>query len=138
MIKNMITKLVTRLFTKRYHSFEGYESVQIKELEFKSGKFTMTAQHPMFVHFVDAMANFFKDTGGENYVSTSFYSPEFGFMEVLIQRQDGKTPAQLKSELEKRYEKDVLFLTSHMECHPEEWEGLCACRDCRSIAAQDA
>lgn len=122
---------------KRKKSPEGYEHVSVKEMQFKGGQYTLTAEHPAFVHFTDSIVRYFIDAGGINFVSTGFYHPDTGPIEVVIQRKEGKTPTEKLNDLETKYSEDVNFLTSLLIEHPEGWDGLCMCADCRSILAQD-
>jgi hypothetical protein len=51
-------------------------------------------QHPIFAQMVDQMCAFFADAGAVNYLEFDCTSDRFGKMQVLIQRADGRTPAQ--------------------------------------------
>ena len=68
-------------------------------MEFKQGKMTLSLAHPQLAHFAESVADFFNDCRGVNYVSTSFWREDLGPMEIIVQRKDGKTPAQLHQEL---------------------------------------
>lgn len=77
----------------------GFEPVEVKEMNFKQGKMTLSLAHPHLAHFAEAVAEFFNDAMGVNYVATSFWREDLGPMEIVVQRNDGKTPAQLHQEL---------------------------------------
>lgn len=122
-------KLIKKLF--RPKTPPGYEPVTVKEFSFKSGHASLAIQHPLFVHFVEAIVDFFIDAGGENYVSATFFHPKTGPIEVLVQRQEGLTPAQVKDALVKKHQEEIDFLTGLFEKHPDGWIGPCLCSECK-------
>jgi len=110
---------------------EGSEPISVKKIEFKSGVSTITVAHPLFPVIIDSLVDLFKDSKGENYLSMGIWREDVGALEVILQRQEGKTPAQLKYELEEKYKKDILFLTRYLCKHPGIWDGPCDCAECR-------
>lgn len=86
-------------FKKKTTPPAGFEPVEIKEMNFKQGKMTLALAHPHLANFAEAVACFFNDALGVNYVATSFWREDLGPMEIVVQRKDGKTPAQLHQEL---------------------------------------
>jgi len=119
------------MFKRKKKAPEGSEPISVKKIEFKSGVSTITVAHPLFPVIIDSLINLFKDSKGENYLSIGIWREDVGALEVILQQQEGKTPAQLKHEIEEKYKKDVLFLSSLLNEHPEEWDGPCACAECR-------
>jgi hypothetical protein len=75
------------------------QNILIREFEFKDNTTTMVLQHPEFARLAEGIVGFFKAKGGINYVATDMYHPELGFFEIIVQRKNGKTPAQLNMEL---------------------------------------
>lgn len=90
---------IKSFFKKEPEPPPGYEPLSVKEMKFKSGKMTLTMAHPEMAFFAESMVKFFKDTNAVNYVSTSFWHPEEGYIEVIVQRKDMKTPSALHQEL---------------------------------------
>jgi len=107
------------MFKRKKKAPEGSEPISVKKIEFKSGVSTVTIAHPLFPIITDALIDIFKDAKGVNYLSIGIWRKDVGELEVILQRQEGKTPAQLKHEIEEK----CLFLSSLLNEHPEEWDG---------------
>jgi cell division protein FtsB len=56
----------------------------------------------VFAELTKEIANMFEGAGAMNYVEYTVYSETHGPMSVLIQRQEGETPAQQNVVLRKR------------------------------------
>lgn len=90
---------IKKLFRRKPTPPQGYEPVAIKEMEFKQGKLTLALAHPGLLYFANEVVNFFNDCGGINYVTTSFWHPEEGPIELIVRKTDRKSPAELHQEL---------------------------------------
>lgn len=62
------------------------------------GGFSMQFEGGACALLVHAFAEQFKEAGAINYLEVNFYSDDLGPLSVTIQRANGKTPGQLKSE----------------------------------------
>lgn len=96
---------------------EKPEEVKVQSIQFpdETGGLTLQAKHPAFAVLAAQCVKMFKESGGVNYVEWRLSSddPGFGIFTVVIQRDQGKTPAQRVSELQNqivKYEKMVAII----------------------------
>lgn len=76
--------------------------VQKVEFPDEKGGLTVQARHPAFAALAIECMKMFKESGGVNYCEWTMNTddPDFGTFTVLIQRKQGKTPAERVSDLE--------------------------------------
>jgi hypothetical protein len=95
----MILKKIKHFFKKKVIPPQGYEPVYVKEMSFKKGVMTLDLAHPSLAIFAESVVEFFNDTYAVNYVTTSFWHPEEGFMELIVRKKEKKSPSELHQEL---------------------------------------
>lgn len=89
------------------------KEVTIKELHVKDGRIDMAVEHPIFAKMCEEIARLWHKTGGENYVELNCWTKATGPINIMIQRVEGKTPAQVNVELKAelaRYREAVIWL----------------------------
>jgi len=64
--------------------------------------FEMEAKHPLFARLIQEMVDFFRESGGENFVELRAYHKETGPLVLTIKKECGKTPGQIIDELRKQ------------------------------------
>lgn len=74
---------------------------EIKEINIKPGETNIIMKYPGLQEFVKNVMDFFQEARGINYVSFTAESEEHGQFEIIIQRKNGKTPAEINSELKR-------------------------------------
>jgi len=78
---------------------EGFLPVSGMQIDFVTGKASMVVEHEYVVYFAEEMAKYFKNAKGVNYVSVQCWHKGTGPLEIIVQRSEGKTPAQINLEL---------------------------------------
>jgi hypothetical protein len=79
------------------------EEIKIEEIDFsKERGLKMSISHPLFYNLTCEIVRFFKESGGQNFVSMTAYSEEIGMFDLIIQRHDGKRAEWLVFELKNR------------------------------------
>lgn len=73
----------------------------------------LRAKHPAFAALVEQMVEFFRASGGKNYVEVTLFDESLGHMVLTLQRQAGQTPGELVREL-----KDKLHRSDKSEKSP--------------------
>jgi len=106
-------KKIKSIFRKEPSPPPGYEPLSVKEMKFEQGNMTLTMSHPEVAFFTESMVKFFKDTNAVNYVTTSFWHPEEGYIEVIVQKKDMMTPSELHQELLMAVERKIPGETRH-------------------------
>lgn len=72
----------------------------LREMYASDGGLNMRIEGGACALLIDAFAEQFKSAGSDNYLELGFYHGELGPIIVTVQRQAGKTPAQLRQEAE--------------------------------------
>jgi len=74
---------------------------KVEELEYRHGSLDVRMKHHENVVrlFASQWVEWFKDFGGENYVSVTVYHEQLGPFEITMRRLWGKSPAQVAGEL---------------------------------------
>ena len=83
---------------------EGFLPVSEMQVDFVTGKASMVVDHEYVVYFAEEMAKYFKNAKGVNYVSVQCWHKGTGPLEIIVQRSEGKTPAQINLELKREIE----------------------------------
>ena len=73
---------------------------ELQSLHYEGGETNIAMRHPIVAYMALELAAFFKDAGGTNYVGLEFRTEDLGDMVLTVQRKLGKTPHQLRSEVE--------------------------------------
>jgi len=74
------------------------EDVMVKQLSIEKGRMNMTLSHSAVPLMAKAFLEYFKKSGGVNYVEFTMHDEKdiaFGEFNVMIQRANGKTAAQI-------------------------------------------
>lgn len=106
----ILMKILKRLFKKKHALPEGFMSLEdhLKHLEFNrdyEGHYNCTmafSNSPVMMILSKEIVTFFKETKAVNYVSMRFWDRDNDQQyELIVQKCDGKTPAERVHELEK-------------------------------------
>jgi hypothetical protein len=76
--------------------------VKIEELHFKDGRLDIATSHPVIAAFMEELLRFWHETNAENYLELTVASKATGPVNIMFQRTEGKTPAQVNVELKAR------------------------------------
>jgi hypothetical protein len=75
------------------------EALHIEKLHYENGKLELSGTHPLGEAVIAALVSVFVSSFSENYLEMQVYHPDVGPLAVILQRIEGKTPAQVASEL---------------------------------------
>jgi len=89
----------------------GFKDILVQEMYFNPGKFEGVLRHPVFFVFAVEMAETFYESGAENYLELGLHAGTKGNFLLTIQKQDKKTPAELRNEAEQ----EVIRLREELE-----------------------
>ena len=75
------------------------QPLNVQELHYVNGAFDIKATHPLAASLFNEVCGLFISGGGENYFQMDGFHPKTGPINIIVQRQEGKNPAQLTVEL---------------------------------------
>ncbi len=75
------------------------ETPKLESLHMEGGVVELVASHPVLAFIANELYLLLKEAGGTNYVEFTVNHKEQGEFTLLLQRKEGKTPAQLNLEL---------------------------------------
>ena len=93
------TRQVEELTAELKHYRDLIEQpLNVQELHYKDGAFDIKATHPLAASLFNEVCGLFISGGGENYFQMDGYHPKTGPIQIIVQRAEGKNPAQVAVE----------------------------------------
>jgi hypothetical protein len=90
---------------------DALAEIKLRRLEIEQGRMKGEARSWLVPIFAGALAEVFDESGGVNFVEWEVMHPDKGPLVMTMQRKWGKTPAQLKTEVEGELETARAMLT---------------------------
>ena len=82
------------------------DEVVIDEMHFSRQRgIELRATHPRVYMLIEALVEWFKQSGAVNFCETTMHHEELGTFDIIMQRHEGKTPATLVVELKAEIER---------------------------------
>ncbi len=80
----------------------GAREVILQEMHFEKGAMDVYIRHPLFALFATSIGKIFIEMGAQNYLEMRLYADPIGFVTVTAQRENGKTPHELRIAVEEK------------------------------------